>query len=74
MQKLNSLLEKANIVKLSDEELITIDGWYNIEDSFDELARNLYKLLKMKALIIKGEHGATLTHNNELFNHKGAIP
>lgn len=67
-----SLLSKANIVKLNDDELITITDWYNISGDFNDRAEGLYKILKLKALIVtRGENGACLIHNNEMYEHPG---
>lgn len=66
------LLKKADIVKLNDDELLTISGWFNIKGDFSSLANGLYDLLKLKTLIItKGEHGASLIHDGKLYSHRG---
>lgn len=67
-----SLLSKANIVKLNDDELLTITNWYDLGGEMCDRAFGFYKLLKLKVLIVtRGENGACLIHNNEMYEHKG---
>jgi fructokinase len=66
------LLKKADIVKLNDDELVTICGWFNIDGDFNSLAFGLYNLLKLKTLIVtRGEHGATLINDDKMYSHPG---
>jgi len=67
-----SLLRQSDIVKLNDDELIKIANWYDLKGDLDNLAKSLYKLLNLKALIVtRGGNGAFLLYNNEIFHHKG---
>lgn len=67
-----SLMEKAHIVKLNDEELISIAKWYNLVGDFTQLCLGLYKLLKLQVLIVtRGENGACLIHDNIMYRHEG---
>jgi fructokinase len=66
------LLSKADIVKLNDDELVTICGWYNLDGDFNTRSFGLSNLLNLKSLIVtKGEHGACLVHDNKLYYHSG---
>lgn len=66
------LLTKADIVKLNDDELAKICGWYNLKGDFNAKVFSLYKLLNLKILIVtKGEHGACLVHENRIYTHFG---
>ncbi|MEI6061936.1 MAG: carbohydrate kinase [Bacteroidota bacterium] len=66
------LLEKADIVKLNDEELMKITAWYNLPGTLEERIRSFGKLLNIETLIVTmGANGAFVLHKNELYHHKG---
>jgi fructokinase len=66
------LLEKADIVKLNDDELTKITGWYNLSGTLEERILSFGKLLKLETLIVTmGKNGAYVLHKNELYHHKG---
>lgn len=66
------LLKKANIVKLNDDELTIIGGWFNLSGDTDSLARKFYEELGVATLIVtKGEHGASLIHQGKFYSHPG---
>lgn len=66
------LLEKADIVKLNDDELIKITGWYNLPGTLEERILSFGKLLNLETLIVTmGKNGAYVLHKNELYHHKG---
>jgi fructokinase len=66
------LLQKSDIVKLNDDELMTISDWYHMSGSLEARTRSLYTLLRLKSLIVTmGKDGATVLHQNELFRHNG---
>lgn len=66
------LLAKSDIVKLNDEELMKISGWYNLSGSLEERIMAFGKLLDLETLIVTmGKHGAYVLHKNELYHHKG---
>lgn len=66
------LLEKADIVKLNDEELIKISGWYNISGTLEERIISFGNRLNLETLIVTmGKNGAYVLHKNELYHHKG---
>jgi len=66
------LLEKADIVKLNDEELMKITGWYNLSGTLEERIKSFGKLLNLETLIVTmGKNGAYVLHKNELYHHKG---
>ena len=68
-----NLLSKSDIVKLNDEELITISEWYQLAGTMDERIISLSGLLlKLKTLIVtKGKNGASVLHMNQLYSHSG---
>ncbi len=66
------LLEKSDLVKLNDEELMKISGWYNLSGSLEERIMAFGKLLNLETLIVTmGKNGAFVLHKNELYHHKG---
>jgi fructokinase len=66
------LLEKSDIVKLNDEELIKITGWYNLTGNLEERIRSFSNLLKIETLIVTmGKNGAYVLHKNDLYHHHG---
>ncbi len=66
------LLLKSDIVKLNDDELMTISGWYKLPGTLEERIKSFYRLLNLKTLIVTmGKHGAYVLHHNELYHHLG---
>jgi len=66
------LLEKSDIVKLNDEELMKITGWYNISGNLEKRIMSFGNLLNLETLIVTmGKNGAYVLHKNELYHHKG---
>lgn len=66
------LLEKSDIVKLNDEELMKITGWYNLPGTLEERIHSFGKLLNLETLIVTmGKNGAYVLHKNELYHHTG---
>jgi fructokinase len=67
-----TLLQKSDIVKLNDDELVTISNWYHLSGTLEERMKSLYILLNLKTLIMTmGKDGASVLHENELYHHKG---
>ena len=66
------LLRKAGIVKLNDEELETISGWFGFAGNLEEKARQFYSFLNLQILLVtKGAHGAMLVNEAEILSHSG---
>lgn len=66
------LLRKADIVKLNDEELETISGWFGFAGNLEEKARQFYSFLNLQILLVtKGAHGAMLVNEAEILGHSG---
>lgn len=66
------LLEKSDIVKLNDEELMKISGWYNLDGVLEERIVSFGHLLNLETLIVTmGKNGAYVLQKNELYHHKG---
>lgn len=66
------LLEKSDIVKLNDEELMKITGWYNVSGNLEERIMAFGKLLNLETLIVTmGKNGAYVLHQEKLYHHKG---
>jgi fructokinase len=66
------LLEKSDIVKLNDEELMKITAWYNLSGTLEERIMAFGKLLNLETLIVTmGKNGAFVLHKNELYHHNG---
>lgn len=69
---IKSLLTKSDIVKLNDDELMKITGWYQIPGSLIEKIKTFYNLLNLKTLIVTmGKDGAYVIHENLLYHHEG---
>jgi len=71
---LESLLEKADVVKVNDEELDIITGWYGLEKDIAgqmELVKDKFKIETL--VMTKGKHGAFCLHNNELTTQKSFL-
>lgn len=67
-----TLLIKSDIVKMNDDELITISDWYHLSGTLNERMKSLYDLLNLRTLIVSmGKDGASVLHENELYYHKG---
>ena len=66
------LLEKADILKLNEEELITITNWYEVDGNIVRRMHALQKIYQFGTLIVtRGKDGAYLIHENVFFKHDG---
>ncbi|MFB6343502.1 carbohydrate kinase [Saccharicrinis sp. FJH62] len=66
------LLKKADILKLNDEEIMTIGSWFNQNDTIPQLMKWIAKEMELKAVsVTRGEQGALLYQNGRLYVHKG---
>jgi fructokinase len=66
------LLEKSDIVKLNDDELMKISGWYNLSGNLEERIKSLKTILNLETLIVTmGKNGAYILHKNDLYHHEG---
>ncbi|MFA9371274.1 MAG: carbohydrate kinase [Labilibaculum antarcticum] len=67
------LLGKADVVKLNDEELIQISGWYGkTSKNENDLIRWFSEQYQCSMVCVtKGADGAVLFTNNQFFNHLG---
>jgi len=69
---IEQLLHKANIVKMNDEELTEILGWYDIKKNEKEQMSFLIKKFNIDTLVVTaGKEGAYCMHDGSLFNQKG---
>ncbi|TXI31393.1 MAG: carbohydrate kinase [Niabella sp.] len=69
---IEQLLEKADILKLNHHELGLISGWHNEEINFENQILFLAKRYSISTIMVtKGENGATLFTNHQIFNHPG---
>jgi fructokinase len=67
-----TLLEKSDIVKLNDEELMKISDWYQLTGTLEERIRSFGNLLNLETLIVTmGKHGAYVLHQDKLHHHNG---
>lgn len=68
---LESLLEKADVVKVNDEQLDIITGWYGVKNNFTAQMELVVDRFEIETLVMtKGKHGAFCLHNNELIKQK----
>ncbi|WP_405607174.1 carbohydrate kinase family protein [Polaribacter sp. Asnod1-A03] len=67
------LMQKANFIKFNDEELYEISAF--LGSKFNNLEQNIHfiseKTNTKHICVTKGEHGAVLLYNNELFYNSG---
>ena len=65
------LLRKADIVKMNDEELATIVGWYKKKYDLKEQMIFLMEKFGIETLVMtQGKEGASCMHNKELFEQE----
>lgn len=68
---IETLLEKANIVKMNDEELAKIISWYGVKKSIKEQMIFVMKKFDIETLIMtEGKHGAYCMHDKVLYSQK----
>ncbi len=66
------LLNKADIVKLNNEELRVVGSWYNKNYSTNELIKWFAEKYQNNMLCLtRGANGALIYHQNELIEHQG---
>lgn len=69
---LAELLPKANIVKMNDEELDVIGGWFGAAGSEEEKMEFLKNCFRLEALLVtRGARGAVLLNDSGLFTQTG---
>jgi fructokinase len=67
-----TLLNKSDIVKLNEDELVKITDWYNISGTLTERMDMFQKSFKFKVLIVtRGKDGACLIHKGHFYQHDG---
>ena len=65
------LLQKADIVKMNDEELNLIFSWYESEKGIAEQMGFLMEKFQIETLVMtKGKDGAYCMHQGQLFTQK----
>ncbi|SEQ24517.1 carbohydrate kinase family protein [Neolewinella agarilytica] len=70
--QIEALMRQADIVKVNDEEIHLIGKWYNWSGTDEELLRELYESLELKAAILtRGKNGAALMDSTGLHEHPG---
>jgi fructokinase len=66
------LLAKADIIKLNDDELVTISNWYGITGDLTQRMEAFQQIFNFKSLIItRGKDGARLLHEGVFYEHPG---
>lgn len=69
---LETLLQKADIVKMNDEELAIIAGWHNKTGGFEKQMSFLSEKYEIETLIMThGKEGAYCINKNNFFEQKG---
>jgi len=67
-----SLLAKSDIIKLNEDELITITNWYKLTGDLTQRMSAFQQLYNFKSLIVtRGRDGARLLHEGEFYEHPG---
>ena len=71
-QLLRSLLQKANIVKMNQEELHYISGWLGNSATDEERIKSVSDYFKFdKVIVTRGGDGAMLGINGQIYKHPG---
>jgi fructokinase len=69
---IEQLLHKANIVKMNDDELDEIAGWYSLKDDLKGKMTLIINKFNIETLIITaGKNGAFCIHDGILLHQKG---
>ncbi len=69
---IEDLLKKANIVKMNDEELEEIIGWYGKTNDIKQQMSLIKDKFNIETLIVTaGKDGAYCTHDNIFYHQKG---
>ena len=70
--QVEALMRHADVVKVNDEEIRLIGEWYGWSGTDEELLRQLYDSLDLKAAILtRGKNGAALVDTTGLHEHPG---
>ena len=70
-ETIEPLLQKAQIVKMNEEELTIISNWYNSETDFPQQIKTLQRQFDIKTLIVShGSKGAYCFENDVLYFQK----
>jgi len=65
-------LKKADILKLNMDELVQLNKWFNIPGNENESLRKIMQIYDLVAVFLtKGEGGAKLLYQDQLFFHSG---
>lgn len=68
------LLHKANMVKMNDEELVTIAGWNDVSGDDKTLIKHLSEYYGFSLVCVtRGKNGAILYTENTFYEHPGFI-
>ena len=71
-ETVKTLLEKSDIIKLNDDELVTITDWYNITGDLAQRMHAFQKLFNFRTMIItRDKDGAWLLHEGSFYEHLG---
>lgn len=66
------MLQKADFIKLNNDELVIIAGWYQQKGSEMQLIRWISELFQCPTVCItRGENGAALLIENHIYEHPG---
>lgn len=69
---IENLLQKANIVKMNDDELKIIGEWYFPTTTDEAMLRNIAEKFELKTLIVtQGGEGAMLLHEGNYYKANG---
>jgi len=69
---IEKLLDKSDIVKMNEEELEEIAGWYSLKEGIKEILTFITDKFNIETLVVTaGKNGAYCIHNNSFFNQNG---
>lgn len=69
---INEMLKKADFIKLNDDELEIIAGWYKKNGTEPKLIRWISEFFKCPVVCVtRGENGAVLFIENKFYEHSG---
>jgi len=69
---LEVLLKKANLVKMNEDELRILSGWFFHDDTEEHLLEAVSHRFKCEIIVVtKGDGGASLLYHNNYYTHPG---
>ncbi len=69
---IEELLSKADFLKLNEEELELISGWFSEKTNINDRVKSLQDKFHIKNMVVtRGGNGAILYYNHKIYTHNG---